>query len=315
MPRRWTVWGLIGAMFVVAGSLLAPQLALAETNIWHESWEKAATVAEDSGKPIYVYIYQVRGDREGTAHNSKQYNPCEKMNRLTLANQQVKQMLDSYVLCALDVGLSRTWEFIDKHAPELVSEGHGDHAVAASYRLPFHLFFDSSGGKAFQLYGYIPAQWFVQTIEAVNMLIGRESSTEAQLKQARAYARLGHLCLELELYNEGKKNLKKAIKLDPQNKAGARADAELDLAIMSLPDDPDGFYRSMQDYLSKHPDSPRHVEVRYFMAAAKYVAGDMGKAIEILEKIAQIEAPAGSQEARWVENAVVLLDQLRRSQK
>ncbi len=318
MHWRWLIQKLISVLVGIGCALMAALPASAQVNIWHESWEPALSSAQQSGKPIYVYIWERREHPGMSAEDwakLREYDPCDKMNRLTLVKQQVKHMLRGYTLCALEVHHRRNRDFIDKYVPGLLPEAHEDRAVHSSYRLPFHLFLGSSGEKVFQVYGYIPEQWFVQIIEAVNLLVTVPESPDAPLIQARAYARLGHLCLELQLYEEARKHLNRALELDPENQAGAKADAELDLTIMALPDQPAQAYRDLESYLTTYPNAKRRVEVRYFMAVAKYVDGDKGRAMKILDEIAKIRDPASPDEERWIDLAAVLLYQLQHEEE
>jgi len=282
-----------------------------QTNLWHENWEKASAQAKESGKPVYVYVWEYpRMSPDDWAKVGK-HNPCYQMSQSTLSNKQVKRLLGNYVLCALEVHMPPNRQFIRKHAPGLLPDADEEQAGFSAYRLPFHLFFNKSGEKVFQIYGYIPAQWFVQTLEAVQLLIKGQGAEKDKLKQARAYARLGHICLELELYEEAKKHLEHTLKLDPDNKTGSKADAELDLTIISIPDAPAKAGRALQSYLDAHPHSTRHTEVRYFLAVAQYLADNRSDAIRILEQIADIREPGSEQERRWIEYAAILLQQLQ----
>jgi tetratricopeptide (TPR) repeat protein len=295
--------------------LAATESVSAEPDIWHESWEPAFRSAQQSGKPVYVYIWERHRMAPKDWAKLRAYDPSDKMNRLTLAKQQVKQMLRGYALCALEVHDPRNRAFVDEHVPGLLPEAHEDRAVHSSYQLPFHLFFDSNGQKVFQVYGYIPEQWFVQIIEAVNLLVTIPESADAPLIQARAYGRLGHLCLELQLYEEAEKGLNRAIELDPENRTGAKADAELDLTIMALPDQPAQACRDLESYLTTYPNAKRRVEVRYFMAVAKYVGDNKRGAMKILAEIAKIRSPASPDEQRWIDLAAVLLYQLQHEEE
>jgi len=307
---------LLLAMVLVGAGSTGPVLAAVtgQTNLWYENWEKASAQAQQSSKPIYVYVWEYpQMSREDWAR-VKQDNPCYRMSQSTLANKQVKQMLRDYVLCGLEVHFPPNRQFLHEHASGLLPDADEEQAGFSAYRLPFHLFFDSSGKKAFQIYGYIPPQWFVQVLEAVQLLIKGQGAENDKLKQARAYARLGHICLELELYEEAKKHLERTVKLDPDNKTGARADAELDLTIISIPDAPAKAGRELEDYLDDNPDSARRTEARYFLAVAQYLADNRSGAIQMLEQIERIQEPASEQEKRWIEYAVILLAQLRAAQ-
>ncbi len=288
--------------------------ATGQTNTWYENWEKASAQAQKSGKPVYVYVW---GYPRMSARNwakVQKDNPCYRMSQSTLANRQVKLLLRDYVLCALEVHMPPNRQFIHKHAPGLLPDADEEQAGFSAYRLPFHLFFNKSGEKVFQVYGYIPAQWFVQTLEAVQLLIKGQGAEDDKLKQARAYARLGHICLELGLYEEAKKYLEHTIKLDRDNKTGARADAELDLTIISIPDAPVKASRALESYLDDHPNSTRCTEVRYFLAVAQYYSDNRSGAIRILEQIERIQEPSSEQERRWIEYAAILLQQLQAQQ-
>ena len=302
---------MIAMAACVGASLMAGQPAFCEPNLWYENWEMASTKAKDSSKPIYVYVWEYpRMSPDDWARVNK-HNACYQMNQSTLLNSQTKRLLRDYVLCALEVHLPPNRQFIHKHAPGLLPDADQEQAGFSAYRLPFHLFFDSSGKKVFQIYGYIPVQWFVQILEAVPLLIKGQDAENGQLEQARAYARLGHICLELELYEQAQKHLERVLELDPSNKTGARADAELDLTIISVPDAPAKACRALESYLSDHPNSTRCTEVRYFLAVAQYLAGDHSRAIQILEQIERIQEPASDEQRRWIDHAVVLLHQLQ----
>ncbi len=304
---------LLLAMVLLSAGSTGPALAAAtgQTNLWYENWEEARSQAQKSGKPVYVYVWEYpRMSRDDWARVEK-YNPCYQMGQLTLTDQQVKRMLRDYVLCALEIHIPLNRQFTREHAPGLLPDADEKQAGFSAYRLPFHLFFNKSGEKVFQIYGYIPAQWFVRTLEAVQLLIQGQGAEEDELKQARAYARLGHICLELKLYEEAKKHLEHAIKLDPDNKTGAQADAKLDLAIISIPDAPAKANRVLESYLDDHPHSTRRTEVRYFLAVAQYLADNRSGAIRILEQIERIQEPGSEQERRWIEYAAILLRQLQ----
>ena len=290
---------------------MAGHPAFCELDLSYDNWERASTQARASGKPIYVYIWEYPRMSPDTWARVKQHNNCYRMSQSTLADEQVRRMLRDYVICALEVHLPPNRQFIRKHAPGLLPDADQEQAGFSVYRLPFHLFFDKSGKKVFQVYGYIPAQWFVQTLEAVQLLTKGQGAENGQLEHARAYARLGHICLELELYEEAKKHLERVLELDPSNKTGAKADAELDLTIISVPDAPAKAGRALESYLNDHPNSTRRTEVRYFLAVAQYLAGDHSHASRILEQIAGIREPDSEQERRWIEHAAVLLEQLR----
>ena len=307
---------LLLAMVLVGAGPTGPALAAAtgQTNLWYENWEEASAHAQTSGKPVYVYVWEYpRMSPDDWARVGK-HNPCYQMSQSTLVNQQVKSLLRDYVLCALEVHVPPNRQFLHKHAPGLLPDADDEQAGFSAYRLPFHLFFDSSGKKVFQVYGYIPAQWFMQTLEAVQLLIKGQGAENDKLKQARAYARLGHICLELELHEEAKKHLERTLKLDPDNETGAKADAELDLTIISIPDAPATACRTLESYLDDHPDSARRTEVRYFLAVAQYLADNRSGAIQILEQIERIREPGSEQERRWIEHAVVLLQQMQAEQ-
>jgi len=307
---------LLLTMILLGVGPSGPALAAAtgETNLWYENWEEANAQAQQSGKPVYVYVWEYPRMSPDDWTRVREHNPCYQMSQSTLTDQQVKRMLRDYVLCALEVHVPPNRQFIHKHAPGLLPDADEEQAGFSAYRLPFHLFFDSSGKKVFQVYGYIPAQWFVQTLEAVQLLIKGQGAENDKLKQARAYARLGHICLELEIYEEAKKHLERTRKLDPDNKTGAKADAELDLTIISIPDAPAKAGRALESYLDDHPNSARRTEVRYFLAVAQYLVGDESRAIRILEQIERIREPSSEQEKRWIEYAAILLQQLQAQQ-
>lgn len=237
----------------------------------HGDWASAQAAARQSNKLILAYIYE-RG-REA----------CTAMEDMTLGRPEVVQALRSYEFLALNGDSQQSREFCEHYHvgtrwnPK-EDKQDGQTAFAA---VPAYLILDANGNEYYRMYGFFAPDVFLQVLGQVGKLIEYRSGLAQRPQDARLHADLGRLYLEMERPELARPLLEAAIKLDPGNDSGARASAELDLAILSIPDDPLLAARHLIAYEFNHPETNRNLEIQYYLAVA-YLAG--GKA-EQSEKI------------------------------
>ncbi len=285
-------------------SAVRPLAAPRDMN-WQPTVEAALKAASARGKPLYVYVYashNPRFVREGRDPK------CVHMERVTLANPQVQAALGNYVLCALDIHNPDNESFLGKHniVPAAEEEGR-----ITTYQLPANLFLNSRGQEVYRISGYVPPQSFTNTLDNVRALIKAQEAVEANSQDAAAYARLGHFYLKLQRYEKARQYLNKAVALDPDNQTGAKAEANVDLAILEIADNPQQAYQQLTAYLNQYPQSPRRLEVCYYMGVALVAAGDQQRAIKVLQRFETSDKSAPEYDSPWTPYALWLLKQLR----
>lgn len=258
--------------------------------------QAALEAAASSGKPVYVYIYAIRDSK------------CTYMEEKTLSNPPVLAALRSYQVCAVNIHNPDDHSFLQQHK---VLPATDEERRIKTYRLPTHLFLNSSGQAVYRCDGYLPGEWFTRVLENVTLLIKAQAAVQDNPQDARAYAQLGHIWLVLQNYDKAREYLNKAVSLDPNNEVGAKAEAGLDLAIMAIPDNPQQAYNDLANYEQTYPHSPQRLEARYYMAVALVAADNIPEAIKILESFETDDKSAPEYDSPWTPNALGLLRRLR----
>lgn len=253
-------------------------LALGEDLTRHGSWAAAQAAARVSGKFIFVYIYE---------HNQE---GCLAMEN-TFSDAAVVRALQGYEMLALNGDARQNREFCEHYrVGTRYDEGRagtedGRMAFAA---IPAFLFLDYNGREYYRTYGSYAPDTFLLLLGQVARVIEYQCALAQRPQDARVHADLGRLYLEMSRTALGKPLLEKAIKLDPDNNTGARADAELDLTILSIPADPVMALRNLVAYQFNHPGTRRLFEIHFYMAVAQLAAGREDQAEKILLDFAAI---------------------------
>lgn len=270
---------------------------------WHDTWLGAQAAARKSGRRVLTYIYH---------HNQP---ACVEMDRTTLATPAVIEALNAgFEPLQVNGASSRARAFLDKYA--VGTRESVDRGVAiSSGAYPAYLLLDAKGTEAFRAYGYYPPDAFVQLLEQLRRLGALADALAAQPQDARVGAQLGHLYLELERPEQGKPLLAQAVQLDPENRAGARQEAELDLTILAIPDQPDEAFRGLVTYRFSYPESARGLEARYYMAVARLAGRHYDQAEKLLLDFAAIPKDHPDYRDPWTARADLLLQQLRELMK
>ena len=288
---------IVGLVSLVAG----PAAAELRPN-WHPGVRAALEAAVSSGKPVYVYIYA------SARPNASRDLKCQQMEDNTLSNSQVWRALRHFEVCGVDIYEPENQGFLQQH--KILPSTEERHLIR-TYRLPTNLFLTNRGKEVHRLYGYLPPRWFIQALDNVRALIKAQAAVQANSQDAAAYAQLGHLYLQLQMYDKARVYLNKAVALDPNNNMGAKAEAEVDLNILAIAGNPQQAYSELAKYLKNYPQSPRRLEVRYYMGVAQVAVGNTQKAIEILKTFETSDESAPEYNSPWATPALLLLKSLR----
>lgn len=279
----------------------------AEALDWHREWEKARVAARASGRCVFVYVYQ-------------HYRPsCVEMETKTFAQDEIINALRTHFeLMAVPANSTQQREFLDRYHLGMQEIDEGEYEVEVT-ACPAYVLLDATGREYIRFFGYYPPGQFRELIDNLVEVARLSKHLVDHPDDAVACARLGHLHLTLDRAQTGKPWLERAVTLDPDNRLGARQEAELDLAILSIPDEPQAAYGRLVAYRLAHPDSPRSLEVLYYMAVAQVAAEHYQDAERILLDFQSIppllpdnKTPNPLYRSKWCEQADVLLKQLRR---
>jgi thioredoxin-related protein len=303
-----TILSIIAVALALAGAANA-----AEDLTWHRTWEEASQAAQKSRKYVLVYVHE-------NGHPA-----CVEMNK-TLQVDEVTEALTAFEVLALSGSSEANAGFCEKYRvgarrPRLWGAQETEDRIDAS-ATPAYLFLDASGREYYRTCGYYPPAPFIEMLRQAAQIIDWTNKLSASPNDARVPADLGHLYLTLDRSDLGKPLLERAVKLDPQNAIGARSDAELDLTILMIPDNPQLAFRQLVAYQFNNPDTKRGLEVRYYMAVAELANNHFDQAERILMDFQSIPANIVDNKAtnpdytnRWTVMADLLLKQLLDSQK
>jgi thioredoxin-related protein len=299
--------GAAASLLLACLAAACPASAADQTLPWRDDWASAQTAARQSRRNVFVYVYQ-------------HYRPtCVEMERTTFtAPAVVKLLKERFELMAVASNSTRSRNFLDRYhlGSQLIDEGDYEVGITAC---PAYLLLSPDGREYVRAFGYQPPQGFLVLLEQMQQIAKLRDRLAAEPEDAAACAALGHLYLALEQPKEGQPLLEAAVRLDPENRLGVRQEAELDLAVLSIPSEPEAAYRRLVAYRFASPDSPRALEVQYYMAVAQ-VAGQHYKEAEgILLDFAAIPAllpdgktPNPVYRSQWCEQADLLLKELQR---
>jgi thioredoxin-related protein len=243
---------------------------------WRTSWSAVQGAARKSGKPIIAYIYE------------NERPACVEMEKTTYSDAKVVAALKSFELLALNGDSQASRAFCEHYKVGTRFFAREDQNRDERSAVPAFLFLDADGREYYRTHGFYPPDAFVQVLGQVSKVIEYQCALAKQPDNARAAADLAHLYLLLTRPELALPLLKQAIQCDPNNDAGARADAELDQIIVSIPDDPELGFRNLIAYQFNRPETKRALEIKYYMAVAQLAAGKDALAEKILLDFASI---------------------------
>ena len=152
---------------------------------------------------------------------------------------------------------------------------------------------------------------YLTLLDHLNVVVDLQRKLAAQPGDALLCAQLGHVYLTMERDDLGKPYLLQAVKLDPDNRAGAKADAELDLIILAIPDDPAAAVNQLMTYRFSYRDTPRRLEIQYYIAVAQIAATNYDAAERTLRDFAAITPTDPDYRNQWVVRADLLIKMLK----
>jgi thioredoxin-related protein len=299
---------------VIAVALtLATAAHAADDLTWHGTWNEASQAAQKSHKYVLVYVHE-------NGHPAS-----VEMNK-TLLVDEVTEALTAFEPLALSGSSESNAAFCEKYhvgarRPKLWGPQETQDRIDAS-ATPAYLFLAPSGREYYRTCGFYPPAAFIEMLQQAAQIIDLTNKVEAFPNDARAHADLGHLYLTVERPELGRPLLEKAVKLDAHNALGVRSEAELDLTILLIPDDPQLAFRQLVAYQFNNPETKRGLELRYYMAVAELANEHMDQAERILRDFQSIPPnvvdgkPTNPDYTNpWTEKADLLFRQLMKAQE
>ncbi|MGC9319290.1 MAG: hypothetical protein ACP5KN_14755 [Armatimonadota bacterium] len=313
-PRRLAEGRLL-TLFVAVGALLLCSFASAARVRWHASFEEALQAAERSGKPILAFVYLSQtevGEREAL-------EPSKRMLRETLTDDAVVEATRAFEAVKLDLRdpateAARRQLKVSPVSNPLGLDEESNERVAA---YPISLFLDPHGDELFRRHGYLPPLAYSMQLQRAANLFERITAVTEEPNDPVARREVGRAYMEMDFargdpfYEAAVRNLEAAIRMDPENDTGAKFDAEVDLAILRLPDDPQKALTTLTELEARDRDGHRRLEIQYYMAVAHYVQGEAQEAVRLLERFETGDKDSEYYDSPWTPQALGLLKHIR----
>jgi len=300
---------------VFAAALLAAAVAGAAQARWHDGLDAGLRAAATSHKPIAVFAFISQpGGIYDSAHDY--------MLHQTLVDQQVVETLGRFEAVRLDIRQPANDAARRRLGISPVrTEGTGVIEAERIGVYPVTLFLDERGQELCRRHGYLPPAAYAAELTRAANLFDAMKATSANPTDAVARRNLGRAYMEMEFtpedpfYQAAVENLERAIELDPENAAGAKYDASVDLTILRLPDDPQQALTDLRALQAQEPEGDRRFELQYYIAVAQYVLEDIPGAIKTLERFETDRRDSPWFDSPWTPDGLGLLDHLRERQR
>ncbi|MBC7287881.1 MAG: hypothetical protein H5T86_07525 [Armatimonadetes bacterium] len=282
------------------GAALAALVCASSSGIdWHPSWQTAMKAASKSRKVVYVFVYL-----PGRA-------TCAQMDQKSLRDPEVVKAMASFEAAPVDASTPEGGKFVEVYKLPWIRDPQRGIKLAV---VPNHLFFAPDGKELHRQVGYIPPIAFRALLQRVLKLRELTDAVKRSPKDPKLQAQLGHLHLELNHEDEGRRHLELAIALDPDNRAGAAERARLDLAILTVKRDPELGASRLQAWLDSYPRSPLRMEAEFYLATAYAAAGRIQQADAVLQKFRNAKPGTPEAESEWGARARALYKSLHSSE-
>lgn len=301
----------VGLALIVAAAAVAG----AAQARWHESLEAGLQAAATTHRPVVVFAYISQpGGIYDTAHDY--------MLHQTLVDQQVVETLGRFEAVRLDI--RRPENDAARRRLGISPVRSGATGVIEGERIgiyPVTLFLDEGGREICRRHGYLPAPAYVAELTRAANLIDALAAVGRAPDDAVAHRDLGRAYMEMEFtpgdafHRAAIENLERAIALDPDDAAGAKYDARVDLTILRLPDDPQQALTDLRALQAEQPEGDRRFELQYYIGVAQYVLGDMSGAIRTLERFEVEDKHSPWWDSPWTPDGLGLLKHLRERQR
>lgn len=282
----------------MAGTAIALALIAtfnASTIKWHPSWQTALKAASKSGKLVYVFVY--------LPHRL----PCAQMDRRTFHDRDVIKLLGNFECAAVDASTIEGGRFVERFQLPWIRDDQTGIKMAV---VPNHLFFTPKGRELHRQVGYVPPIAFKALLERVLKLNELIRAVHRDPKNASLQAELGHLYLQLNRNREGRQHLELAIALDPDNAKRAKQRGLLDLAILTIKEDPRLAIQRLRRWLEQYGRGEMRIEAEFYLASAYVAAGEKAKADDILIKYVKAKKGTLEAESFWGARARALYREL-----
>ncbi len=248
---------------------------------WAASLKEAFQLASEKNQPIIVEFW------------SDECKWCERLEDSTLAHQSVIELATSMVFVR--------------------AEAKKDTVLRKRYRIagfPTVILMSSSGEEIDRIYGYVPPEEFVSTIQdyllGKNTLDDLKKRFEADPENAELAFRLAEKYEGRRMYEEAGLHYGKVVDIDPKNEKGDSDDALFSLAWLKVRKKE---YLKAVDafkyFLQKFPKSEMVADAEITIPGCYAKAGDTTKAIELYEKF--LTQHPDSPDTAWVEDKIKAL--------
>lgn len=287
--------GLNKTAFIILASVVSLPLK-AEGIDWHPSYEMALQAAKRSGRLVYVFVYLPRRAA------------CAQMDQRTFKDPQVRSLLGGFECGAVDASTAAGGAFVERYKMQFIRDPQTGIKLAT---VPGHVFFRPDGTILHRQYGFIPPPGFVALLQRVKRLHELQATLRSNPKDARTTSELSHLLLLLGHDEEGRRYAEMAIALDPDNAAGARERAHLDIAILTIKSNPDLAVERLLRWLDDYRGSKNRVEAQFYLASAYVAADQTDKALAVLAPFERAKRGTPEAESEWGARARALLKALK----
>jgi hypothetical protein len=262
---------------------------------WHKDYQEAFDASAKTGKPIYAFVY-LPLERS-----------CVEMARRTLVADAVVKVMANFECCAVSVRDKTAEPFIERFKVGPVKGPLGE----SRYQItPVSLFLGPDGTEYLRQGGYADAVLLEFQVQRLLQIIPDLTAARANPNDAVVLARIGHKYVAMSVFGLGREYLQRAVKADPNDALGAKSEASLDLIITSIDEDStpktEKAFADLMEFVVAHPDSPRRLEARFYMAAAQLVLNHDTEAKKILMEFAARGADSSESRSEWGQKAISL---------
>jgi TolA-binding protein len=249
-----------------------------------QPWELALDLAKRSREPVMAFVH-VEG-----------LQLTDTMDNLTFADEAVTAATKAFLCVRVEVFEPESGPFLDRYNLRRVNAEPGEElTVRGGHAYPVTVFISPSGAAEHMVYGFLMADAFVKVTEQAAEVIKLRGKLEDNPDDAPALGRLGGLYVELQRYGAGRDVLQKAIALDPDNAAGVREGALLDLALTVMAAEE---YPLAVELLTSHaaqfPESDSRCKAQFLLGGA-LLAGAEATQLQI-EQLPPGDAAAAARE-------------------
>jgi thioredoxin-related protein len=250
---------------------------------WASSLEDALKSAQKEDRHIIADFY------------SEKCPWCDRLEDSTFTHPEV-------------IALSKDMIFVKAEAKE-------DTALRDQYEIagfPTVILMKSSGEEIDRIYGYLPPEEFVSTIQSY--LQGKETLEDVE-NRFRADSTDVELAFKLaekyearRKYDQAGLHYQKVVDLDPEDRKGKSQDALLNLAWLEIrKKDYLKAVDAFKNFLKKYPESEMAEDAEMYIPYSYANAGDTTKALELYQKF--LTDHPNSKDTSWVRKKIEELKQ------